>query len=188
MADTKLSALTELAATPASNDEVYIRDVSEAAADESKRITVANLLAASSLSPQWIPVTIGTSLTGSTVPGQIIAASSAFGTAVLLVPGSFTTLTSLEAILLAQATGANMHITIQTYFANYAGGEDFTTGSGAGANVDIGATVTQQYLAWNISGYVAGLAAGDILSVKLTYSATEVASNLVYVGLRFLWT
>jgi len=45
MADTKLSALTELAATPANNDEVYIRDVSEAAADESKRITIANLLA-----------------------------------------------------------------------------------------------------------------------------------------------
>ena len=46
MADTKLSALTELAATPANDDEVYIRDVSEAAADESKRITVTNLMAA----------------------------------------------------------------------------------------------------------------------------------------------
>uniref|UniRef100_A0A6M3LG04 Tail protein n=1 Tax=viral metagenome TaxID=1070528 RepID=A0A6M3LG04_9ZZZZ len=46
MADTKLSALTELAAAPASDDEVYIRDVSEAAADESKRITIANLVAA----------------------------------------------------------------------------------------------------------------------------------------------
>ena len=45
MPDTRLSALTELAATPASTDEVYIRDVSEAAADESKRITLANLLA-----------------------------------------------------------------------------------------------------------------------------------------------
>ena len=46
MADTKLSALTELAATPANDDEVYIRDVSEAAAAESKRITIANLKAA----------------------------------------------------------------------------------------------------------------------------------------------
>ncbi len=45
MADTKLSALTELAATPADTDEVYIRDVSEAASAESKRITIANLLA-----------------------------------------------------------------------------------------------------------------------------------------------
>ena len=44
MADEKLSALTELAATPAVDDEVYIRDVSEAAADESKRITMANLV------------------------------------------------------------------------------------------------------------------------------------------------
>jgi hypothetical protein len=43
MADTKLSALTELAAAPATGDEVYIRDISESAADESKRITIANL-------------------------------------------------------------------------------------------------------------------------------------------------
>lgn len=47
MADTKLSALTELDATPADDDEVYIRDVSEDPADESKRITIANLLPAS---------------------------------------------------------------------------------------------------------------------------------------------
>ena len=38
MADTKLSALTELAATPADDDEVYIRDVSEVASAESKRV------------------------------------------------------------------------------------------------------------------------------------------------------
>ena len=45
MADpTKLSALTELAAGPAEGDEIYIRDVSEAAADESKRITAVELL------------------------------------------------------------------------------------------------------------------------------------------------
>ena len=46
MADQKLSALTELATTPANDDEVYIRDVSEAAAAESKRITTANLIEA----------------------------------------------------------------------------------------------------------------------------------------------
>jgi len=45
MADTKLSALVELAAAPAVDDEIYIRDVSEAAATESKRITYANLVA-----------------------------------------------------------------------------------------------------------------------------------------------
>ena len=48
MADTKLSALTELNATPAGTDELYIRDVSESASDESKRITVTNLVAAAS--------------------------------------------------------------------------------------------------------------------------------------------
>lgn len=44
MADKKLSELTELATTPANDDEVYIRDLSEEAAAESKRITVLNFL------------------------------------------------------------------------------------------------------------------------------------------------
>ena len=48
MADEKLSALVELATTPANDDEIYIRDVSEDTANESKRITIANLLAAAS--------------------------------------------------------------------------------------------------------------------------------------------
>ncbi len=43
MADTKLSALTELAAAPAEADEIYIRDESEAPSAESKRITLTNL-------------------------------------------------------------------------------------------------------------------------------------------------
>lgn len=38
MADTKLSALSNLAETPANDDELYIRDVSEADALESKAI------------------------------------------------------------------------------------------------------------------------------------------------------
>lgn len=43
MADTKLSALTELAAAPATGDELYIRDISEAASAESKRILMSSL-------------------------------------------------------------------------------------------------------------------------------------------------
>lgn len=43
MGDKKLSALDELNATPASDDQIYIRDVSEAAALESKRISISNL-------------------------------------------------------------------------------------------------------------------------------------------------
>ncbi|KKM26006.1 hypothetical protein LCGC14_1589210 [marine sediment metagenome] len=44
MADKKLSELDELAVSPADDDEVYIRDVSEGASAESKRITVGNLV------------------------------------------------------------------------------------------------------------------------------------------------
>ena len=44
MADKKVSELNELNATPADNDEIYLRDVSELASAESKRITVVNFL------------------------------------------------------------------------------------------------------------------------------------------------
>ncbi len=45
MADVKLSALSDLGTAPASNDELYIRDVSASAATQSKKLTVAELLA-----------------------------------------------------------------------------------------------------------------------------------------------
>ncbi len=51
MTDAKLSALLELAAAPATNDELYIRDVSDPALDQSKRITVANLISIVNIKP-----------------------------------------------------------------------------------------------------------------------------------------
>ena len=73
MADTKLSALTELAATPADADEVYIRDVSEAAADESKRITIANLLAGGAAD---FPMKSVVAITRWTMPGWYISGTT----------------------------------------------------------------------------------------------------------------
>ncbi len=73
MADTKLSALVELDATPANDDEVYIRDVSEAAADESKRITIINLMAGAVMESDGISVSNdGTKTTIAGTPGDYI--------------------------------------------------------------------------------------------------------------------
>ncbi len=68
MVDTKLSALNELAATPADNDEVYIRDVSEGAAAESKRITIANLLAGAGGAALTVIAGAGTEVFNGTSP------------------------------------------------------------------------------------------------------------------------
>jgi hypothetical protein len=46
MADTKLSALASLGEAPATDDELYIRDISVAAADESKRLLISDLILA----------------------------------------------------------------------------------------------------------------------------------------------
>lgn len=61
--DSKLSALTELAVAPATDDEIYIRDISEAAVDESKRITWSNLFLNADL-PGTLDVTGSTTLDG----------------------------------------------------------------------------------------------------------------------------
>ena len=49
MSDTKLSDLPELAAAPAATDEIYVRDVSEVAGAESKRLTITNLFTSPTL-------------------------------------------------------------------------------------------------------------------------------------------
>lgn len=68
MADSKLSSLTQLAAAPAGGDWVYIVDISEPATDQSKRITIANLLAS-------LPAT---TLTGKLTAGAVEIEGSNF--------------------------------------------------------------------------------------------------------------
>ena len=69
MADLKLSELTELATTPADNDELYIRDEGETTAIESKKITVANLMAAISTTEDIVGTGVSAD-TGTTSGGQ----------------------------------------------------------------------------------------------------------------------
>lgn len=79
MADVKLSALTELATTPADNDEVYIRDESEAAAAESKRITILNLLGTAILKTLADANSVLYAVTNDTPAALAVAASRVVG-------------------------------------------------------------------------------------------------------------
>ena len=93
MADTKLSVLTELAAAPAVDDEIYIRDVSEAAADESKRITIANVFT----SPALVTPALGTPASGvltncTGLPAAAVVAGS-LGTGAYVMDSSLQVLT-----------------------------------------------------------------------------------------------
>ena len=66
MADSKLSALPALSAAPATGDLVYLVDISEpVAADRSKQITVANLLAGD------FPITVDASISASALKGTV---------------------------------------------------------------------------------------------------------------------
>ncbi len=104
MADSKLSALTALAAAPATDDEIYIRDVSEAAASESKRITIAYLFnnpAIASINAGAADLTIGT--TGAN-KGLIIRSTQDAATGSLL---------TMEHV---SASPANSDVIAQHYF------------------------------------------------------------------------
>jgi len=76
MADTKLSNLTELAAAPATNDEIYIRDVSEVAASESKKITISNLFTSPTINGTI--ATTGLTLPAVTLGGAVTMNGQAF--------------------------------------------------------------------------------------------------------------
>jgi hypothetical protein len=150
MADAKLSALTELAATPAVDDELYIRDISEAAADESKRITVANLIAAlhtgrgatyviaASDAPAHVKAQADyvcdgtadnveiqaaiTALTGGRTSNQKVKLSGSFTIAATITVPAYTDLDLTEArITLADTSNCDM-ILINGSFGNVTGG------------------------------------------------------------------
>jgi len=87
MADTKLSALTELAAAPAVDDEVYIRDVSEVPTAESKRITIANVFT----SPTLVTPALGTPASG--------VMTNVTGTAAGMTAGNVTTNANLTGVV-----------------------------------------------------------------------------------------
>lgn len=120
--------------------------------------------------------------------GVLIDAGGELGEAMLLVPPFFEVIIGIEVILLPLATGADMHIDVITTYGAHNGGENYNVHTETGDSRDIGATVTNQNLAHNISDLVdiAAMVAGDLLTVQVLYDAAAVATNLYYRGLR-LW-
>ena len=108
----------------------------------------------------------------------------------LLFPQDFTTITDIELIFTPLETGADMHLTITTYYGAYNGGESYGAHGETESNRDIGATVNNQNLAHSISDLVDDEppVAGDLLFVLVAYSATAVDSNLSVKGLRLTYS
>jgi len=122
--------------------------------------------------------------------GVLIDAAGEFGYAMILVPQDFTSIVGLEVILVPNATGADMHVDVDTFYGAYNGGEAQNVHGETGNARDIGATINNQNLAHDISDLVDTnpLVAGDFLLVKVAYDATAVATNLNYKGLRLKYS
>uniref|UniRef100_A0A6M3KFY3 Uncharacterized protein n=2 Tax=viral metagenome TaxID=1070528 RepID=A0A6M3KFY3_9ZZZZ len=118
--------------------------------------------------------------------GSRVSQAGDYGTTGILIPNLTVSITSVEVIFLPDESAASMHFDYVTYFGNY-NGQAFNIHSETGAARDIGATVANQYKARDITDLCTGLAAGDILYVRVAYNATAVDSNAHIIGIRIVW-
>ena len=190
MADTKLSALTELAATPADADEVYIRDVSEAAAAESKRITVANLIAGAGGGTKEF---FFQAVTDDSSPspemwndwgGASAGSATQFVVTTFKVPHDFSAIVNAELLVFpGSTTGTANHDIFSLYCAV---GEAYNTHSES----DTATTynwVSSQLFAIDVSGILSSLSADDYVSIKSLYPSGGNYTYLV-LGVRFKYS
>lgn len=188
MADQKLSELTELAATPANDDEVYIRDVSEAAAQESKRITIANLLAGvgGATKEFFLPITIvkhsGSAQAWGDFPVIKLDAAGEYIHFTFKCPHDFTTLTHCKVVFLVKSTPTIDWTAITDFGAN---GEAYNIHSDSDTADDL--ALTEVISEIDISGALTGLVADDYVGVKFTLDAISVQYILV-IGLVFKYS
>ena len=176
MPDSKLSALTELAVAPAATDELYIRDVSEAAADESKRILVSTLFT----SPTLVTPALGTpasgvmtNMTGLPVAGGGTGVATLGDAGVLIGNGTGA----------VQVTGAGTSGQVLT--SNGAGVDPTFQASGALTTLDadnlIGAIETSQMLTKPAEGVLLGCAVTAQGSPDMTVAVAAGEINVAGV-------
>lgn len=118
----------------------------------------------------------------------IDAAGPEWGCAAMLIPRDFTALTICQIIVIPSVNDTDMHVTISVNYGQYVGGEAFNVHTGQLANQDIGAVVLNQNLAFDIAALVGDLAAGDLLTVRLSYSNVARATWLAYRGIRLRYS
>jgi hypothetical protein len=181
MADTKLSALNELAATPAVDDEIYIRDISEDPANESKRITVANVMAAKAMAPIFAPAW-GSTMVGYGDGRAARLGNGDFARCSFRIPANWTSTTSVHFIIINDTTDGTSDLDIYSDYA--ADGELYYTHSESDLATTYNMTEDLNYLL-DASGILSAEAAGDIVGLMLKNNA---AGDFIYVfGVYFVY-
>lgn len=188
MADSKLSALTELAAKPAATDELYIRDESEAASAESKRITASNLA--------LLATTAGTALADNAIlradgtdsqQGSALTVSDPSSSIVTLATTVGNTL-AIDATEPAAAAGASVAGKNVTITAQDAVASTDTDGAAAGGLVIITSGAAARRNSGNANGGNirlaggAGIGTGTAGQVEVTSTASGTVPGLTFVG------
>ncbi len=180
MASTKLSALTELAAKPAADDELYIRDVSEIAADESKRITIANLLTKEFFTPATGTSTGVASASTGRYAAVLLNASGEDAYTTFTIPDDFNAMVEAVVIVAPAATQAAANWDIYSTY-NAIGEDDSGT-----LESDLASTynvTNDELFEVDISGVLSALAKGDV--VGIFFRQSTAGHNVDVLGVRF---
>lgn len=190
MADTKLSALTELATTPANDDELYIRDVSEVAVDESKRITYSNLVGGVGTKEFFVPVEYSDDpMNKNRWACGFIDAVNEEAWMLGLIPADLTSLTSAELIAVAGAGDGSATMDIDIYTSLAAIGEAETGTNDQELSKASAANCTDgTLLKWDASGAFTAVAASDYFAVQVRYCADATATDAYILGLRIKYS
>lgn len=133
----------------------------------------------------WVPCTTGTNPEESiSWPAGFRLPSAAALTAMIFsVPADFSAITSTVIVRHARATGTH-RLNYYTFFG--ALGEDSKTHTATDVDVDTEETDTLIY-EYDISSLLAGLAAGDYVTIWVSGDATNRAVNATY-GLKFKYS
>ncbi|GAG87226.1 unnamed protein product, partial [marine sediment metagenome] len=154
---------------------------------ESKRITVANLVAAGGAGGTlefFVPVTFATEIKASDeYPGGRIDATADLAHIGFSVPADFTSITTAVVVRFAEATATHR----LNYSSRYAAeGQDKDTHQEALEDQDVAETNDFVY-EQDISGILSSLAAGDYVGIKVNGDATNIPNDQIF-GVRFKYS
>lgn len=103
--------------------------------------------------------------------------------ALIMIPDDYLRNAKIEIIYVANATGANMHVSLVGLRMQV--GETNWTDQWTLMNQDIGATVADKLVVYDVTAQFSAFRANDLIMVQVAYSPTVIECDVDFSGIRF---